>query len=113
MSMNIYIGARRQIQVLKTGKLETQYIRFQEWQTPTRTTYEILEEKDKLAAYKAWVLSISQDEIVTIYGVGDIFCERAPIGEKTINLGKEHVAALEAWVADCEEQGYEIEVESM
>lgn len=110
MSMNIYIGARRQIQVLKTGKLETQYIRFQEWQTPTRTTYEILEAEDKLVAYKAWACSVDKDETVLIYGADDIFCEGDPIGEKTINYGKEHVAELEAWVADCEEQGYEIEI---
>lgn len=113
MSMNIYISASRQIQVVKTGKIETQHTVFKAWQTPTRDTYEILAAEDRLAAYKAWVLACSRDEVKGVYADDDIFCEGAIIGLKKVNVGKEHVAELDGWVAAMEEEGYEVEVSVM
>ncbi len=112
MSTNIHFKAIREIQVIKTGKIENQTMQFHEWQTDTTTTYKIMNSDDKIAAYKEWVLSISKDMPNKIYHPDDIFAEGEPIGETIINVGKEHIAEFEDWIRDVTEQGYEVYAEA-
>lgn len=112
MSTNIHFKAIREIQVVKTGKIENQTMQFHEWQTPTEITNKIMNSDDKIAAYKEWVLSISKDMPNKIYHPDDIFAEGEPIGETIINVGKEHIAEFEDWIRDVTEQGYEVYAEA-
>lgn len=109
MSTNIHISAEREVQVIKTGKISKQSIKFSEWQTPTDVTYQIMAAEDKVQAYKDWVLSISEDVEEPVYADDDIFQEDEPIGTKTYNSGKEHVVELDAWLKEALEEGYDIE----
>ena len=112
MSTNIHIVATREVIVKKTGKSAQQQLRFNAWQTPTAVTLEIMEKRDKIKAYKDWVLSISKDEIVNVYADNDYFQEQEPIGTKVINEGDNHVKLLEDWLDVCEENGYDVKVEA-
>lgn len=112
MSTNIHFQAIRDIQVINTGKIETQTIRFNEWQTPTSVTNKIMESEDKIAAYKEWVLSVSKDVDSLIYSPDDIFCEGEPIGKTIINVGKDHVSEFESWLDYVVQEGYDVEVEA-
>ena len=48
MSMNIHILASRNVIVEKTGEKSVQEEYFDEWQTPTKVSYEIEKSDDKL-----------------------------------------------------------------
>ena len=109
MSMNIHISAERTVTVNKTGKQSTQQVSFDCYQTPTNVTYEILATPAPIEAYKAWALSISKDDEEEVFAADDYMCD-TPIGKKTVNYGKQHITELEAFVAECEAEGYEIEV---
>ena len=111
MSTNVHIYAVRTIFIAKTAKSDEQRIDFYAWQTPTAVTLEIMEKRDKIKAYKDWVLSISKDEIVNVYADNDYFQEQEPIGTKVINDGDDHVKLLEEWLDVCEENGYDVKVE--
>jgi hypothetical protein len=109
--MNIHISATREVTVNKTGETSTQTVRFDCWQTPTKVSYQIIENENPLEAYKEWV--IAQNHVVTfpLYKESDFFQEGEPIGETTFNYSENHVNALNEWIEMCEEGGYEIEVE--
>ena len=108
MSMNFHISGKRDITVNKTGVVETQQCDYQPWQTPTKVTYEILAAMLPVEAYKAWVMSISEDEQEAIYHESDIYGDD-PIGYKTINVGKEECIHVDEWIEAVVTQGYELE----
>ena len=111
MSMNIAIVASRKVIVLSTGAPETQTQRPRVWQTPTDVSYKIQASEHPLQAYRDWVLSVSTDETVSVYSEDDLFCDGEPIGFKTINNGKEHIAELEDQIAQLQSSGYTISTE--
>ena len=108
MSTNFHIEATRQVQVLKTGKIETQRQYLEVWQTPTKETDVIMSSENPLQAYFDWVLSISEDKVVPIYADNDIFQTNGPIGSEVKNFGKEHVEEIKMIVKKLESEGYEI-----
>lgn len=108
MSMNILIEATRQVQVVKTGKITEQRIRFDAWQTPTTITQDIICSQHPASVYKGWVLSSSQDHTVAVFAEEDIWEEGEPIGTKIENFGKDHVAEFEEWLRWCEAEGFEV-----
>lgn len=111
MSINFHIFGEREILIKNTGKSTTQTCDFDCWQTPTSITHKILKSPDIVAAYKEWVLSITQDEVEEVYADDDIFCEKLPIGTLIYNAGKEHVTELDVWLIECTNDGYEITFE--
>lgn len=112
MSTNIHIKASRQIIVVKTGKTDMQTVYFNQWQTPSVDTYAIMESKDPIQAYKDWALREQEDQVENVYAEDDYFEEGEPIGTRTFNYGKEHVAEFEAWIREVEEAGYIVEFEA-
>ena len=106
--MNILIEARRQVQVVKTGKTSEQCITFDAWQTPTTITHDIVLSQHPASVYKAWVNVYAEDETVDVFAEDDPFEERDPIGTETFNASKEHVAEFDNWLKMCEEEGYEV-----
>jgi len=110
MSMNFYISGKRDITVNKTGVVETQQCDYQPWQTPTapRPPAATL----PVEAYKAYIMSISEDEQEAIYHESDIYGDD-PIGYKTINVGKEECTQVDEWIAAVLAQGYELEFYSL
>ena len=108
MSMNILIEARRQVQVVKTGRISEQCIRFDAWQTPTYVTQAIVISNRPASVYKAWVNVYAEDETVDVFAEDDPFGERDPIGTETFNASKEHVAEFDDWLKMCEAEGYEV-----
>ena len=108
MSMNILIKATRQIQVIKTGRIEEQSIRFPAWQTPTQVTMEILKSVVPTDAYRAWVMSTSEDYTVAVFAEDDIWEDGEPIGTKTCNDGKIQAEVFDLWLKMCDEEGFEV-----
>ena len=111
MSTNIHLRAVREILVPKTGKKETQTQKISVWQTPTEVSYQIEKSDDPIAAYKEWVVSVSNDEVLDIYDPDDYFQERKPIGKHVMNEGKEHIERLEQEISQLQSEGFEITVE--
>lgn len=114
MSMNVYITAEREITFRKrngeTGT-DTQTVKFDAWQTPTKVTYEIVGSTDPARAYINWIESRSRDEQVPVYAEDDIFGENEPVGYEVYNAGKEHVQTFREWVAEVEEDGFTVKFE--
>lgn len=112
MSTNIHFEGHRQIVVVKTGKEETQSIRFKEvWQTPSKVTAKILKTDDPFQAYRDWVLENQEDQTEPLYAPGDIFHEGPIVGYETFNYGKEHLKDFDDWLKANIEDGYEIVAE--
>ena len=109
MSMNFYISGKRDITVNKTGVVETQHCNYQPWQTPTAITRAILAATLPVEAYKAYIMSISEDEKEPIYHESDIHEECRPVGYNTVNNGKEECTQVDEWIAAVVAQGYELE----
>lgn len=109
MSMNFHISGTREITVNKTGTVETQHCRYQPWQTPTTVTRELLKQADPVAAYKTWVMSITQDENVPVYNKDDPLGDFSPVEYKIVNNGEQECAQLDRWIAEVTAQGYELE----
>jgi hypothetical protein len=110
MSINIYFDATREVVVVKTGRTDTQSISFDTWQTPCIVTEQIMSSKDRVQAYKDWVLAERCDELEQeVYADDDLFQERLPIGTTFINPGKEHLEMFVEWLQMCEEEGYTVE----
>lgn len=112
MSTNIHIIGKRDVMVIKTGKVSEQTIKFGAYQTPTKVTFEIMKADDKVKAYKDWVLSVSVDEEQPVYADDDIFQEGEPVGTETYNYGREHLVEFDKWVKNVTDEGYEVEFEA-
>ena len=108
MSMNIHFYGVRDVQVIKTGKIEQQTQQIDVWQTPTKVTYALLAEQDPVKAYARWAADQTGDEQEEIYAEDDIFGEDEPIGYKTINPGRMHAADFLKTVRALRRDGYEI-----
>lgn len=113
MSTNFHISASRNIVVTKTGVYDTQYCNYQTWQTNTKTTREILKSTDPVAAYKSWVMSISQDESVPIYNVDDPLGDFSQVKYKIVNGGTQECKNLDKWISEVKYQGYELDFYSL
>ena len=111
MSMNIGFKATREIQVVKTGAIETQSMYFTSvWQTPTEVTYQIKGSEDPIQAYKNWVMA--QEGCVytdSVWADDDIWHECEPIGTVTVDLRAQHMDEFELWIRHMEQQGCTIE----
>jgi hypothetical protein len=107
--MNFYIKGKRDITVNKTGVVETQLCFYRPWQTPTAITREILASCWPVEAYKAWVMSISEDEREAIYAQDDIYGDGEAIDFNTVNVGKEECTQVDKWIAVVVAQGYKLE----
>lgn len=114
MSTNIHFIATREVQVIKTGKINTQEIKFNEWQTPSDVTRKIMASADPVQAYKDWILTECSIDVETdVFDEDDIiFQDRDPIGKEVFNAGKEHVAEFEQWLNMCSEEGFEVRAEA-
>lgn len=114
MSMNIHLHATREVQVVKTGKIVNQQTDFLYcWQTPTTVTRDILNATDPASAYCEWVLTQSVDCVEAVYADDDIFQEGPEIGMNVINLAKDHVAGVQAWIKGVEAEGFDIVFEAV
>ena len=109
MSMNLHVSAVRTVTVNKTGKESKQTCHFHLWQTPTFDTRAMLASGDPRKAYIEWMTAQFRDDEELIYADDDWLAERDPIGTCIVNDGKEHVAEFIKWLAECEEEGYDIE----
>lgn len=114
MSANIHIIAKRLISFVNGhGKIDhdeqVEYVDV--WQTPSEVTREIMKDHP-VQAYKDWVISRSQDREELLFADDDIFCEGEPVGTKIVNEGQEHIARLDAEIAELIERGFSIEVSS-
>lgn len=112
MSTNIHIVGKREVMVVKTGKISTQHTQFGAYQTPTKVTFEIMNSDDKIKAYKDWVLSVTVEETRSVYAEDDIFQEGEPVGTETYNHGREHLVEFDEWVKNATEEGYDVEFEA-
>lgn len=111
MSTNIHFVGTRDIQVIRSGHIETQEICFNEWQTPSDVTRQIMASADPVQTYKAWVLSVSEDVEIDTYDKDDIFGEN-PTGKEIHNYGREHVAEFDKWLEMCERECYTVVAQS-
>ena len=115
MSMNIMITASRKVTFKKkNGKRggEIQTIKFNEWQTPTHITHDILASKDPAQTYIDWILrDCSNDVEIPVFAEDDIWGEGEPVGTEIFNAGKEHVEEFRAWIKDAEENGFTVKCE--
>ena len=115
MSMNILIFAERKITFKKkNGKRgsEIQTTRFNELQTPTEITKQILASNDPSQTYIDWVLrDCSHDNLEPVFAEDDIFQEGQPIATNVWNAGKWHVEQFRAWIKDVEDNGFTVKFE--
>lgn len=95
MSINLYLSAKREVTVNKTGKISTQSVHFDLWQTPTEITKAAIRSNDPKAVYIEWVTS-------------EFIDEKDPVG-----IDKEHLKSLEEFLTMCEDEGYEVEFYEM
>ena len=112
MSMNIHFYGVRDVQVIKTGRIEQQTHQISVWQTPTKDTYEILDQPDPVRAYARWAADRTGEEKEPIYAEDDIFGEGEPIGYDAINPGRMHAADFLKIVRMLRRDGYEIVAEA-
>jgi len=113
MSTNIHFVANREIQVVKTGQIETQEDQYRYvWQTPTEVTRKIMAQADPIQAYRDWILSVNEDYEVDVYADDDFFSEKESVGTEIHNDGKYHLKEFDAWITSRREQGYDITAEA-
>ena len=113
MSINIHFIATRKVKVIKTKRVFTQEIKFNEWQTPSEVTRKIMASADPIQAYKNWILTDCSIDVETdVFAEDDIFQEREPIGKEVFNAGKEHIEKFDEWLKMCAEEGFEVRAES-
>jgi hypothetical protein len=113
MSTNIHFVATREIQVVRTGQIETQEEQYRyAWQTPTEVTHNIMAQADPIQAYRDWILSVTEDYEVDVYAEDDFFREREPVGTEIQNDGRYHLKEFDAWITSRREQGYDIAAEA-
>lgn len=89
MSTNIHLQATREVTVNKTGKIESQTIFFDCWQTPTEVTKKILGSSNPSQTYFDWVKSISDSKNSIDYTY--------------------HIKDVKNWIVSVEKAGYDIE----
>jgi hypothetical protein len=98
----------REVTVNKTGKLDFQRTEFDLYQTPSTVTREILASDNHVQAYRDWVNSFREEIQEPIYKKDDFFEEGEIVGYKTVCHEDDHLKDLDAFIKDCEEEGYEL-----
>ena len=112
MSTNIHFYGIRDVQVIKTGRIEQQTHQINVWQTPSADTRTIINDPDPVKAYARWAADRTGEEQEPLYAKDDIFCEDEPIGYDTINPGRWHAADFLKIVRMLRRDGYEIVAEA-
>ena len=107
--MNLYVTAKRDILVVKTGLPDVQYADFDLWQTPTDITHQIMSTTDKVVAYCDWVLENSVDEDISTVEYDDELEPIRVVESFIYNAGKEHVSEFMSWIEKMDSTGYTIE----
>lgn len=116
MSMNILITATRKITFKKKdGKRSggVQKIKFDEIQTPTTITRQILASKDLVKAYKDYVATLSHVEKVAVYEKDDLFEEGPVLFYEDFDWTKEHLEKFDQWIEFCDQEGFTVKFEEM
>jgi len=114
MSTNIHINSTG---VVKTpnGSDKEIYKPFNCWQTPSKDTTWIMDQKDRLQAYKDWVMSrecIEMEDIHDIFTWDDETDYYKVIGQQPYSAAKEHIKDLEEFVETEESLGFNLNVVS-
>lgn len=112
MSTNIHFYGVRDVQVIKTGRIEQQTHQISVWQTPTVDTRKIMAANDPVKAYARWAADCTGDQQEPIYAEDDIFSEGEPVGHETVNPGRMHAADFLKIVRMLRRDGYEIVAEA-
>ncbi len=111
--MSIKFFATREIQVVKTGKIELQRVEIDVFLTSPTETSIILYASDPKSAYIDCVLSrLDFDGKEPVFSEDDPFCLRDPIGFEVYNIGRDHVDSFSAICAELEVDGYTIGCEA-
>ena len=114
MSMNILIYGERRVSFKdKQGKRKTstQTIKFNAMQTPTKVTYNIMEQADKAAAYIEYIKRLSNPEQLAVYAEDDVFGEGQPVKYIHYDWTEEHINTFIEWIHTVEEDGYTVKFE--
>ena len=113
MSTNIHFAAKREIAVLRTGKIETQRTVYGgTWQTSSSVTNSIITHESPIQAYKDWVLAHGEDWLVAIHEDEDFFQEKSPIAYEKVNIAEDHIKEFDEWLAEMQQEGWDIEIEA-
>ena len=108
MSMNIQIKAVAKAMIIETGEEFDHSVNLPVMQTPTEVTERIMNSENKIKEYENYIRSIFFEEEEPVFAEDDLFQEKEPIGYKTVNMGKEHLAELCNDITYYTNKGYEI-----
>jgi len=108
MSINIGFVAEREI-ITPAGVKDIQRLYIDGvWQTPTEVTKRIYQSRNPIRVYVSWVLSVAEDVLEPVYADDDLFCEKAPVGVRKVNYGKQHVCEFMKEVALLKKLGFTV-----
>ena len=114
MSTNIHINSTG---IVKTpnGLDKEIYKPFNCWQTPSKDTTWIMDQKDPVQSYKDWVMAREHIEMVDVHDI-DTWDEDTDyykvIGQEQYSAAKEHVKDLETFINEEESYGFKINVDA-
>jgi hypothetical protein len=108
MSMNILIFGEREIFIPSIDKKDTQRIRFDAYQTPTRVTYDIVNAGNPAEEYMNYIMGSSYEIELPVYAEDDPFEEGDPVSYETYNPALEHIDCFKEWLEKCEKDGYTV-----
>tara|TARA_B100000700_G_scaffold252166_1_gene283513 strand:- start:1613 stop:1957 length:345 start_codon:yes stop_codon:yes gene_type:complete len=111
MSFNIQIRGKRNATVTVNGKTieEVQTVNFNQWQTPTKVTEEILGSENPLQAYIDWVKKSWKDEVQYLDEEDKIWLDTDKDYIVT-NNAKEHLEELEKFLNEVKEGQYKLDI---
>lgn len=114
MSMNIAIKAERKISYKdSSGKrrqdVQTEYFKVQ--QTPTDISYKIIGSSDPEAAYKDYINSYRNVELLPVYAEDDYMEEGEPLDYDEYCFADEHINDFNNWRDKKIADGYKIKWE--
>lgn len=114
MSMNISIKAERKISY-KDGKgkrkQDVQIAYFKAQQTPTDISYKIIGSDNPEAAYKDYINSYRNVELLPVYAEDDYMAEGEPLYYDEYCFADEHINDFNNWKSKMLNDGYKIEWE--
>lgn len=108
MSIDLDIVRKREIQVLKTGKIEIQTDHFSPWNSPAKITREIIASDNPLELYIEWVTAENVVEKTPVYSEGDIWGQGSVDYYEDINESLNHIKELNEWVSNSIKSGYDV-----
>lgn len=110
MSMNISIWAEADAIIVDTGNKIKVHEEFAAYQTPTEISRAIMKQKDKIGAYKKWVLSNNFVVEENVYAEYDVLYEY-PVGTKKVDCGALHIKQLDKFIKKYKKEGYRIKID--